>query len=82
MPESMRETILEPARAIPVAARPQVVVVGSGAGGYPAAISAARNGAEVLLIERNAMVGGTGPMSFVTEFLSCENLSGIALEVA
>jgi hypothetical protein len=82
MPESMRETILEPARAIPVAARPQVVVVGSGAGGYPAAISAARNGAEVLLLERNAMVGGTGPMSFVTEFLSCENLSGIALEVA
>ncbi|MBU0556549.1 MAG: FAD-dependent oxidoreductase [Alphaproteobacteria bacterium] len=76
-----RETITEPARDIPVARRTQVLVVGAGAGGYPAAIRAARNGAEVLLIERNAVVGGTGPMSFVTEFLSCENISGILREV-
>ena len=74
-------TILEPAREIPVAQRTQVLVVGAGAGGYPAALRAARNGAEVLLIERNAVVGGTGPMSFVTEFLSCENISGILREV-
>lgn len=76
-----REMILEPAREIPVAQRVQVVVVGAGAGGYPAAIRAARHGAEVLLIERNPVVGGTGPMSFVTEFLSCENISGILREV-
>lgn len=76
-----RETILEPAREIPVAQRTQVLVVGAGAGGYPAAIRAARQGAEVLLIERNPVVGGTGPMSFVTEFLSCENISGILREV-
>jgi len=74
-------TIQEPARQIPVAARTQVLVVGGGAGGYPAAIRAARNGAEVLLVERHAMVGGTGPMSFVTEFLSCENYSGILEEL-
>lgn len=75
------ETILEPARRIPVFQRTQVLVVGAGAGGYPAAIRAARTGAEVLLIERNPVVGGTGPMSFVTEFLSCENISGILREV-
>jgi hypothetical protein len=75
------ETILEPARQIPVFQRTQVLVVGAGAGGYPAAIRAARHGAEVLLIERNPVVGGTGPMSFVTEFLSCENISGILREV-
>nr|WP_243451176.1 FAD-dependent oxidoreductase [Sphingosinicella sp. CPCC 101087] len=55
--------------------------MGAGAGGYPAAIRAARHGAEVLLIERHPVVGGTGPMSFVTEFLSCENISGILREV-
>jgi len=75
------ETIIEPAREIPVVARTQVLVVGGGAGGYPAALRAARHGAEVMLIERNAMVGGTGPMSFVTEFLSCENFSGILEEL-
>jgi glycine/D-amino acid oxidase-like deaminating enzyme len=75
------ETIAEPARSIPVFQRTQVLVVGAGAGGYPAAIRAARHGAEVLLIERNPVVGGTGPMSFVTEFLSCENFSGILEEV-
>ncbi|MBB5984787.1 FAD-dependent oxidoreductase [Sphingobium lignivorans] len=76
-----QETFIEPARTIPVARRTQVLVVGAGAGGYPAAIRAARHGAEVLLIERNAVVGGTGPMSFVTEFLSCENIGGILREV-
>src|SRR5688572_5380714 len=75
------ETIIEPSRRIPVFQRTQVLIVGAGAGGYPAAIRAARHGAEVLLIERNPMVGGTGPMSFVTEFLSCENISGILREV-
>ncbi|MEO5773734.1 MAG: FAD-dependent oxidoreductase [Sphingomicrobium sp.] len=75
------DRIREPAREIPVVARPQVLVVGAGSGGYPAAIRAARHGARVLLVERNAVVGGTGPMSFVTEFLSCENMSGILQEL-
>jgi hypothetical protein len=80
-PGAIQETILEPAREIPVAHRTQVLVVGAGAGGYPAAIRAARHGARVLLVERNMVVGGTGPMAFVTEFLSCENISGILREV-
>lgn len=35
-----------------------VVVIGAGPGGLPAAIAAAREGAKVLLIERNGFVGG------------------------
>lgn len=35
-----------------------VVVVGGGTGGAPAAIAAARNGARVLLIEKNGFLGG------------------------
>lgn len=35
-----------------------VIVVGAGPGGIPAAIAAARNGMDVLLVERNAQLGG------------------------
>ena len=35
-----------------------VIVVGGGPGGFPAAIAAARRGKSVLLIERNAYLGG------------------------
>jgi len=77
----MPETHSEAARETPVLSRVEVLVIGAGAGGYPAAIRAARNGARVMVIERNAVVGGTGPMSFVTEFLSCENISGILREL-
>jgi glycine/D-amino acid oxidase-like deaminating enzyme len=75
-------TVREPAREIPVFRKVDVAVIGGGSAGYPAAIAAARAGAEVLLIERQPMIGGTGPNAFVTEFLSCENLSGIMKEVA
>lgn len=74
--------VSEPARDIPVFRKVDVAVIGGGSAGYPAAIMAARGGANVLLIERQPMVGGTGPNAFVTEFLSCENLSGIMKEVA
>ena len=74
--------VSEPARELPVFRKVDVAVIGGGSAGYPAAIAAARNGAKVLLIERQPMVGGTGPNAFVTEFLSCENLSGIMKEVA
>ncbi len=37
----------------------EVVVIGGGPGGLPAAIAAARMGARVILVERNAFLGGT-----------------------
>jgi hypothetical protein len=53
------ELFSEPARAVPVLARPDVLVVGGGAAGTAAAIAAARSGAEVMLVERYGFLGGT-----------------------
>lgn len=50
--------IIEPARAIDVLHRTDVLVVGSGPGGLAAAIAAARAGAAVTLVERFGCFGG------------------------
>ncbi|WP_378948453.1 FAD-dependent oxidoreductase [Mesorhizobium sp. ANAO-SY3R2] len=55
----MNGTFHETARDIPVMARPDVLVVGGGAAGTAAAMAAAREGAEVLLVERYGFLGGT-----------------------
>lgn len=52
------KTYREPAREIRVCAEADVVVVGGGPGGHSAAIAAARNGAETVLLERYGHLGG------------------------
>ncbi|HSW41432.1 MAG TPA: FAD-dependent oxidoreductase [Patescibacteria group bacterium] len=49
---------MRPAK-IPLLGSVDVVVIGSGAAGSPAAIAAARAGAAVLLVEKNGFLGGT-----------------------
>ena len=52
------KTIIEPEKKIPVVEEVDVIVAGGGISGVAAAVSAARMGAEVLLIERNGFLGG------------------------
>lgn len=58
------QTIAEAARQTPVRKTVDVLVVGGGSAGLAAATSAARLGADVLLVEKNGYLGGT--LSMVT----------------
>jgi len=83
MTHASPETILLPAEEVPVAKHLQVVVVGGGPSGLSAAVSAARNGADVLLIERNGFLGGVGTAGLCSTFMGSDPLitRGFALEI-
>lgn len=52
------QPIIERAKTVPVLAETEVLVVGSGPGGLAAALAAAREGVETLLVERYGCFGG------------------------
>lgn len=61
----------EPARKVPIVEETEVLVVGGGPAGFGAALTAARMGRKVLLVEQAGAVGGiatTGIMSHWTGF--------------
>jgi glycine/D-amino acid oxidase-like deaminating enzyme len=66
------KTIMEPASEVKVIREADVVVVGGGPGGHAAAVSAARNGADTVLIERYGHLGGmaTGGLVIMIPHLS------------
>ncbi len=66
--------VSEPSRKIPVVASVDLVVVGGGPAGVSAAISAARNGISVLLLERYAFLGGLWTGGLVLPVLSTHGL--------
>lgn len=63
-----KDFILEPEKKIPVFRRVDVCVVGGSPSGVAAAVCAARNGASVLLLERNSFLGGQSVGTMVTQW--------------
>jgi hypothetical protein len=66
------ENIIEPAREVKICRKADVVVVGGGPGGHSAAVAAARNGADTVLVERYGHLGGmaTGGLVVLIPHLS------------
>ena len=60
--------VLSPQRDLKVLGRFDTVVIGGGTGGAPAAIAAARNGAETLLVEFHHGLGGIGTMGLIGRY--------------
>ncbi|QYY34836.1 FAD-dependent oxidoreductase [Ruficoccus sp. ZRK36] len=74
-------TILEPAREVPVAREADVLVCGGGPAGIAAAFTAARAGAKVLLLERNAFLGGVWTAGALSIIIDAQEKTGLIREL-
>lgn len=66
----------EPARRTPILAETQVLVLGGGSAGAAAAIAAAREGADVVLVERSGSLGGLATNGLIVLLLTLDDGNG------
>ncbi len=75
-PPAGPKTIAEPGKDLPIAGEFDVAVFGGGPAGVCAAVAAARMGAKVALIERNACFGGNATAAAVNVWHSLYGMDG------
>ncbi len=76
-----RHSFVESQREVPIAGRTQVIVCGGGPAGIAAALSAARAGADVRLIELAGCLGGVWTAGLLTKILDSSGKPGIMAEL-
>lgn len=74
-------SFVEQQREIPIVGQPEVIVCGGGPAGIAAALSAARTGAKVQLIELAGCLGGVWTAGLLTKILDTKNKGGIIKEL-
>lgn len=72
----MPEHVSLPERRVPVVASCDVLVVGGGSAGLSAAIAAARQGADVILVERYGYLGGLASGGLIVLLLTLDDGNG------
>ena len=65
--------ITEQPRSISVAGEADIIVVGGGLAGVAAAVSAARNGSKVILLEKSIILGGLATLGHVCIYLPIDD---------
>ncbi len=75
------QALQESRRLIPIAGQSQVLVCGGGPAGIAAALSAARSGAQVQLLELAGCLGGVWTAGMLTKILDSSGKTGIMQEV-
>ena len=75
------EYYLEAARQIPIVADVDVLVAGGGPAGVGAALSAAREGANVMLIEKSGCLGGMATAGMMSHWTG-NSTNPLQLEIA
>ncbi len=68
--------LTEPSRSTPVRYETEVLVVGGGSAGVAAAVAAARNGADVMLVERYGYLGGLATGGLIILLLTLDDGRG------
>jgi hypothetical protein len=76
MAEGSTRYVSLPSDRVPVVADVDVAVIGGGSAGLAAAVAAARNGAETLLIERFSYVGGLATGGLIVLLLTMDDGNG------
>lgn len=74
-------SIQEPSRMVPLARETDVLVCGGGPAGIAAAITAAREGARVLILERHPFLGGVWTAGALTILIDTEHKAGLNAEL-
>ncbi len=75
--------VLMPETKVPVVLTTDVIVIGGGPAGISASIAAARNGAQVVLVERYGFLGGTATACLCSDFQGVDRnvQGGIFIEI-
>lgn len=76
MPSGDASHITLPQARVPIVARPDVLVVGGGSAGLSAAVAAARQGADTLLLERFTYLGGLATGGLIVLLLTMDDGAG------